>query len=287
MLTAFRSAAIMDGLVPVLRRGLAALIAAFSCFAAVGCAPRATLPAPQAMSAHAMGAGVVRRTSATGACNFNTDSGAVNCTSNCTGSWDGVPGASSTSTSCSSGDSDPSDPGSGLGGGTGDPGPPAPTNDPSLPDIPPPSDVAIYSSAPSDGQRCGNNPGSGYGYHDNLNYVRNGVPAQVQNVNEVIVAEGFPFSAGGQLMVQDTLIGWMYQDQWGYYYFQANPNLSWSPSVGVSYTAPGGFGVSFGFNAVPNTTPQMVKNANGPVTGTPHLSVGKYFEQCWTALKLM
>ncbi|MBV8132957.1 MAG: hypothetical protein JO282_10675, partial [Alphaproteobacteria bacterium] len=147
--------------------------------------------------------------------------------------------------------------------------------------------VAIYPSPPTDGQKCGNNPGSGYGYHDNLPYQRNGVPAQVANVNEVVVSQGFPYNAGGQLMVNDTLIGWFYQDQWGYYYFQANPNLSWSPSVSVSYANSTGFGVSFGLNAAPNTTAQQLQQNGSPVKGIPSLPAGKTAVQCWSSLKQM
>ena len=147
--------------------------------------------------------------------------------------------------------------------------------------------VAIYTSPPTDGQKCGNNPGSGYGYHDNLPYQRNGVPAQVTNVNEVIVSAGFPYNAGGQLMVKDTMIGWFYQDQWGYYYFQANPNLSWSPSVSVSYANSSGFGVSFGFNAAPNTTAEQLQSNGSPVKGIPSLPAGKAVVQCWSRLPAM
>jgi hypothetical protein len=147
--------------------------------------------------------------------------------------------------------------------------------------------VAIYPSPPTDGQKCGNNPGSGYGYHDNLPYQRNGVPAQVTNVNEVVVSQGFPYNAGGQLMVNDTLIGWFYQDQWGYYYFQSNPNLSWSPSVSVSYANSTGFGVSFGLNAAPNTTAQQLQQNGSPVKGIPSLPAGKTAVQCWSSLKQM
>lgn len=174
--------------------------------------------------------------------------------------------------------------------GGADPGPPPPDaniSDPQPTPTPEPYDVAVYTSAPTDGQKCGNNPGSSYGYHDNLNYVRNGVPAQVQNINEVVQAAGFPFSAGSQPMLLDTLIGWMYQDQWGYYYFQANPNLTWSPSVSVSWTAPGGFGVAFGLNAAPNTAPQQLQSNGSPATGKPKLSAGKNFLQCWSSLKVM
>lgn len=177
------------------------------------------------------------------------------------------------------------DPGPPLGGDNGPGGGGGAAPDPAQ--TPAPYEVAIYTGAPNDGQKCGNNPGSGYGYHDNLNYIRNGVPAQVNNVNEVVVGEGFPFSAGSQLMVADTLIGWMYQDQWGYYYFQPNPNLSWVPSVSISYASPGGFGVGFGFSAVPNTSPQQLQSNGLPLTGTPKLSTGKYFIQCWASLKLM
>lgn len=172
--------------------------------------------------------------------------------------------------------------------GGADPGPPPP--DPNVPDPQPtatPYEVAIYTGPPGQGQKCGNNPGSGYGYRDNLPYSRAGVPSQVQNINEVVVAKGFPFSAGSKLMVEDTLIGWMYQDQWGYYYYQANPNLTWSPSVSVSWTSPGGFGVAFGLNAAPNTTAQQLQSNGSPATGTPSLSTGKAFQQCWDTLPKM
>jgi hypothetical protein len=147
--------------------------------------------------------------------------------------------------------------------------------------------VAVYSSPPADGQKCGNNPGSGYGYHDNLPYQRNGVPAQVTNINEVIQAQGMPYNAGGQLMVQDTLVGWFYEDQWGYYYFQSNPNLGWYPSVGISYANSSGFGVSFGLTAAPNTTAQQLMSNGSPVAGIAHLPAGKAVAQCWTRLKAM
>jgi len=109
----------------------------------------------------------------------------------------------------------------------------------------------------------------------------------VANVNEVVVSQGFPYNAGGQLMVNDTLIGWFYQDQWGYYYFQANPNLSWSPSVSVSYANSTGFGVSFGLNAAPNTTAQQLQQNGSPVKGIPSLPAGKTAVQCWSSLKQM
>lgn len=156
--------------------------------------------------------------------------------------------------------------------------------DPGAVSTPEPITVAVYTGKPGEGQRCGNNPGSGYGYDDNLNYMREGVPAQVKNINEVVQGKGFPYGAGGKLMIYDTVLGWIYQDQWGYYYFQANPNLSWVPSVSVSYTFPGGFGVGFAVSAVPNTSAQQLMYKGAPATGQPVAPSGKEFVQCWDSL---
>jgi hypothetical protein len=109
----------------------------------------------------------------------------------------------------------------------------------------------------------------------------------VKNINEVVASAGFPFNAGGQPMIADTLVGWMYEDQFGYYYFQANPDLGWYPSLGVSYSNASGFGLSFALNAAPNTVPKQLQLNGSPVTGAPVIPAGKQFFQCWSSLRLM
>jgi len=194
-------------------------------------------------------------------------------------------------TQCPSG----GDPGSGTGGGSGGGGgncvsagtcpKTSCTDDPTQPKC----QVAVYKTPPVDGQKCGNNPGSGYGYHDNLGTFSNGTPEDVQNINEVWNAAGnMPYAnSNGQLAVGAVLIGWFYQDQFNNVYFQANPNNGWYASYSVGVNA-GQLALTLTFQQIPSTTAQALFKPNGtPLTSLAPMPSGQTLGACWQQLGTM
>ena len=149
--------------------------------------------------------------------------------------------------------------------------------------------IAVYTSPPVDAQKCGNNPGSGYGYHDNLGTFSNGVPEDVQNVNEVYVAAAnIPFAnSNGQLAIRGYLVGWFYSDQNSNVYFQANPNNGWYASYSVGGQT-GNLALGVTFSQIPSTKVQELFKPDGtPLTALAPLPSGTTLAPCWSTLGTM
>jgi hypothetical protein len=148
--------------------------------------------------------------------------------------------------------------------------------------------VANYTDKPTSGQKCGNNPGSPYGYQDNLPASNSGQIPFVTNISEVYSPNSsLPTSINDGLSVGTTLIGWYYQDNNNNIWFQPNPNNGTYPQISVGINA-GVLAFSVNFTTIPQTTPQLLTYPNGAtnstVTTLPPLPSNQILGTCWQSL---